>query len=237
MDNKGSLFLIPTAVADDTNGLILTPQVGQTLPLIRHFLAEDVRSARRYLSALKIYDTIEALSFSVLNKDTREQELEELFRPVRAGHHLGVMSESGCPGVADPGALAARYAHRNGIRVVPLVGPSSILLALMASGLNGQQFAFNGYLPVDKADASKAIREFERISLSRNQTQIFIETPYRNNSVLASLLKSLRADTALCVAMDVTGKDEFILTQPVASWRSRPPELARKPAVFLFLAG
>ncbi len=237
MSNKGTLFLIPTAIADNTNAAVLTPQVSQWLSSIRHFLAEDIRTARRYLSSLKVYDTIGSLSFSVLNKDTDERELEDLFAPIREGHHLGVLSESGCPGIADPGALAAHYAHRNDVRVVPLVGPSSIVLALMASGLNGQQFAFNGYLPVDKGDASKAIREYERVSASRKQTQIFIETPYRNNSVLASLLRTLRPDTDLCIAMDVTGDGEYILTQPVASWKARPPELARKPAVFLFLAG
>lgn len=236
MKNKGNLFLIPNAIAANTNDLVLPPQVKQHLPGIRHFLVEDVRTARRYLSALKLYDSIEALSFSVLNKDTDEREVEALFAPAIQGHNLGVISESGCPGIADPGALAVKYAHRNGIRVVPLVGPSSILLALMASGLNGQRFTFHGYLPIESQEASRVIRELERESRSRSQTQVFIETPYRNKNAFAHLTKNLKPETDLCIAIDITGDDEAILTQPVAKWRTQPPELIKKPAVFLFMA-
>jgi 16S rRNA (cytidine1402-2'-O)-methyltransferase len=237
MSNKGNLFLIPAPIADGVSDLVLTPQVREILPGIRHFLAEDVRTARRYLSSLKVYDSIEQLSFSVLNKDTREEELEDLFRPATEGHHLGVLSESGCPGVADPGAMAARFAHRQGIRVIPLVGPSSILLALMASGLNGQRFAFHGYLPIDPQESSKAIREFERESRIKGQTQIFIETPYRNKSIFANLMKNLKPETDLCIAIDITGQDEFVVTRRVSEWKSQAPDLPKKPAVFLFLAG
>lgn len=236
MVNKGKLILIPAIIAENTQDTVVTPQVRNSLAGIQHFLAEDIRTARRYLSSLKVFDKIESLSFSVLDKNTKESELAELFSPVFHGHHLGVLSESGCPGIADPGALAAAFAHEHGIRVVPLVGPSSILLALMASGLNGQHFAFHGYLPIEKKEAGKAIKNLERESRAKNQTQIFIETPYRNQAMLSNLLKNLGPETQLCVVMDVTGEKEFILTKKIGKWRVQPLEMPRIPAVFLFLA-
>lgn len=236
MSNKGNLFLIPGVISPGTQDWVVPPNVRTKLQDVRYFLAEDVRTARRYLGSLKVYGKIEALSFSVLNKDTKEAELGALFKPAFEGHHLGVLSESGCPGIADPGALAVKFAHSNGIKVVPLVGPSSIILGLMASGLNGQRFAFHGYLPIQRKEAAKAIRDLEKESKSKDQTQIFIETPYRNNQLLANLLQQLAAETRLCVALDVTGGDEFILTQSVKEWRAQSIELPRNPAVFLFLA-
>jgi len=232
----GKLYLIPNVIADDTQNVVITAQVRNELPHIVHFLAEDIRTARRYLSSLRIYESIEPLHFGVLNKDTKPQELEQLFEPVAKGHDMGVISESGCPGVADPGALAVRYAHDRGIRVVPLVGPSSLLLALMASGLNGQRFAFQGYLPIDAREAAQAVKEFERESRQKNQTQLFIETPYRNNAVFEVLTKNLNPETLLCVAVEVTGKEESILTQPVSRWRKTSPAWPKAPAIFLFLA-
>ena len=180
------------------------------LPGIHHFLVEDVRTARRYLSALKIYPSIEALDFQILNKDSRPEDLSAMFGPIFQGANLGIISESGCPGIADPGALAAKFAHENEIQVVPLVGPSSILLALMASGLNGQRFAFHGYLPIDAKECAKAIRDLEKESKQKNQTQIFIETPYRNNHLKDLLLKNLKNETTLCIAIDITGLEEKI---------------------------
>lgn len=236
MSNTGKLFLIPTAIAAHTNELVVPAHVKSVLPGIRHFLAEDVRTARRYLSSLKIYDSIEGLSFSLLNKDTKEAELPTLFTPVLSGNHLGVLSEAGCPGVADPGALAVKYAHGAGIRVVPLVGPSAILLALMASGLNGQHFAFHGYLPIQAREVSKVIKDLEKESRLKNQTQIFIETPYRNQSLFENLTRNLSAQTQLCVAVDITGENEYILTQSVGQWRRQPIASGKDPAVFLFLA-
>ena len=236
MSNKGNLFLIPTAIAASTYDVIVPPYVKARLAGIRYFLAEDLRTARRYLSGLKIYDSIEALSFSVLNKDTKAEELEDLFSAVYDGGDLGVLSESGCPGIADPGALAVAFAHARGIRVIPLVGPSSIFMALMASGLNGQYFAFNGYLPIQSKEASKAISQYEKESRSKNQTQIFIETPYRNNNLLGNLVRNLGAETRLCLAVDITGPNEFILTRTVKEWRQQSVELRKDPAVFLFLA-
>lgn len=236
MSNKGNLFLIPSAISPDTQDAIVPPKVRTTLRDIRFFLAEDIRTARRYLGSLKIYESIEALSFSVLDKDTKEEAMAVLFEPVLAGDNMGVISESGCPGIADPGALAVKFAHQNGIKVIPLVGPSAVFLALMASGLNGQRFAFHGYLPIQRKETAKAIRDLERESKTRNQTQIFIETPYRNNQLLATLVQNLMPETRLCVALDITGEREFIRTQTVADWRLHAIQLPRNPAVFLFLA-
>ena len=236
MGNKGKLFLIPSAIAASSNDLTVPPEVKVQLAHIRDFLAEDVRTARRYLSSLKIYASIESLSFSVLDKDTQLEEVETLLAPVFEGRDLGVLSESGCPGIADPGALAVACAHANGVRVVPLVGPSSILMALMSSGLNGQHFAFHGYLPIQTNEAAKAIREYERESRLKNQTQIFIETPYRNSGLFENLLKSLMPETRLCVALDITGPNEFIVTKLVKQWRSQRAQLGKEPAVFLFIA-
>jgi 16S rRNA (cytidine1402-2'-O)-methyltransferase len=232
---NGKLYLIPTIISDDTQHQVIPQQVKETLIGIKHFLAEDLRTARRYLSSLKVYTSIEELQLEVLNKETPVATLTQLMQPLVNGFNMGVISESGCPGVADPGALAVAYAHTNGYKVVPLVGPSSILLALMASGLNGQQFAFNGYLPVDANEASKKIKELERQSKLKNQTQIFIETPYRNNTVFKHLINNLNADTRLTVALDITGKEEVISTRAVSIWKTKPVEWPKAPAVFLFL--
>lgn len=236
MSNNGKLFLIPNVIATGTEDRVVAPQVREFLKDLRYFLAEDIRTARRFLSRLKIYDQIESLSFSTLDKDTRQEELAGLFTPVFNGDDLGVISESGCPGIADPGALAVAFAHAHGVRVIPMVGPSSIFLSLMASGLNGQEFAFRGYLPIQGKEAGKTIREMERESREKRQTQIFIETPYRNNALLSHLLNGLAPDTRLCLAVDVTGENEFILTRTVKMWRQDLPELPKLPCVFLFLA-
>ncbi len=236
MSTKGTVYMIPTIIANDTQYEVIAPSVTERLKSIRHFLVEDVRSARRYLSSLKIYDSIESLEFNVLNKDTTSAEIEKLFSPVMAGLPMGILSESGCPGVADPGALAAAFAHKSGVRIVPLVGPSSILLALMASGLNGQQFAFHGYLPVDKSALTAALKNLEKESRTKHQTQIFIETPYRNNTMFTHLLNTLSNETTLCVALDLTGKDESVQSRRIAEWKKSIVEWPKLPAVFLFLA-
>ncbi|MEO5601203.1 MAG: SAM-dependent methyltransferase [Cyclobacteriaceae bacterium] len=230
------MFLIPVVISENTHDEVIPPQIRKNLLAVRHFLAEDIRTARRFLSSLKIYQKIESLNFSVLNKDTKFEDMDGLFDPIMQGFDVGVLSESGCPGIADPGALAARFAHQHDIRVIPLVGPSSIVLSLMASGLNGQHFAFHGYLPIDGKEAGKAIRELEKASRAKNQTQIFIETPFRNNAVFSNLLKNLHGQTELCIALDITGQKEFILTKSVDNWRLKSFELPKCPAVFLFLA-
>lgn len=232
---RGTLYLIPNVIAEQ--GLsTLSPQMLAVLPSIQYFLAEDIRTARRFLSSLKLYPSIEALHFEVLDKKTKRSALALLFEPILQGHHVGVLSESGCPSVADPGALAVQYAHELGIKVVPLVGPSSLLLALMASGLNGQRFAFQGYLPVDSKEAANAIKVFEKESAQKQQTQLFIETPYRNNSLFQNLIKSLHPETRLCVAMNITAEDESIKTLRVKEWQQQKPTFPKVPVVFLFLA-
>lgn len=236
MPGKGTLYLIPTTIADETAARVIPAHVTGNIQYIRHFLAEDVRTARRYLSSLKIFKSIEDLQFSVLDKHTSETELADKLSLLMDGNDVGVLSESGCPGIADPGALAVAYAHQQGIRVVPLVGPSSLVLALMASGLNGQQFAFHGYLPVDATECRKAIKALEQESRQKNQTQVCIETPYRNNALFSALLKTLHDDTRLCVALDVTGKEESIQTMPVKGWKKISKSWPKLPAVFLFLA-
>jgi 16S rRNA (cytidine1402-2'-O)-methyltransferase len=236
MTSKGKLYLIPNVISESTEEKVIPVGVKTVLKDLSHFLAEDIRTARRYLSSLTIYPSIEALHFQVLNKDTLPQELSALMQPIKEGHNLGILSESGCPGIADPGALAVEYAHQQNIKVVPLVGPSSILLALMASGLNGQQFAFHGYLPIDAKDAIQKIKELERESKAKNQTQIFIETPYRNNSVFDHFLKSLHNDTRLTVALDLTGINESIQTLSIIQWKKNKAAWPKSPAVFLFLA-
>lgn len=236
MTSKGKLILIPSIIAEGTQHKVIPPQVKNELKGVHHFIVENIRTARRYLSSLGIYDSIQDLTFHVLDKDTKEAELAELFRPVYDGQNLGVLSESGCPGIADPGALAVKYAHEHNITVLPLVGPSSILLALISSGLNGQQFAFHGYLPIEAKEREKAIRECEKESLHKRQTQIFIETPYRNTTLFQSLLKNLRGETKLCIAIDLTGEHELIETLSVKEWKLKAIDLPKLPAIFLFLA-
>jgi 16S rRNA (cytidine1402-2'-O)-methyltransferase len=233
---KGKLYLIPNVIADHTHALVISSHINNALQGIHHFLVEDVRTARRYLSALKIYPSIEALNFQILNKDSKHEELSAMFTPIFQGENLGIISESGCPGVADPGALATRFAHENEIQVIPLVGPSSILLALMASGLNGQKFAFHGYLPIDARECAHVIRELETESKRKNQTQIFIETPYRNNHLKELLLTNLKNETILCVALDVTGTNERIQSFSIRKWKSITFDMPKAPAVFLFLS-
>ena len=236
MKEKGKLYLIPTIIADDTADKVISEHIRNVLRPIRFFLVEDIRTTRRFLSSLSIFDSIEQLYFNTLDKNTTAAELPQLMSPLLEGKPVAIISESGCPGVADPGSLAVRYAHEKGIKVEPLVDPSSILLALMASGLNGQRFSFNGYLPVEAREAGQAIKKFENESKARNQTQIFIETPYRNNALIKHLLDALHDETQLCIAVNITGETESIKTQSVKMWKSSKPTLAREPALFLFLS-
>ncbi|MFN7704838.1 MAG: SAM-dependent methyltransferase [Chryseotalea sp.] len=231
----GKLFLIPNLIAPDA-WHTLSPQVLQILPGITYFLAEDLKNARRFLSALKIMGPIENLQFELLDKNTDKKTIHTLLEPLKAGYDVGVLSDSGCPGVADPGALAVAYAHQINAEVIPLVGPSSILLALMASGLNGQCFAFQGYLPIENEKRAKAIKEFEKESAKRKQTQLFIETPYRNTTTFAELVKHLQSSTKLTVAYTITSASQFIKTKPVSEWRKTSLAFEKEPCVFLFLS-
>lgn len=233
---RGKLYLIPNIIADGTQNDVILPGVQEIIKGLRYFLAEDARTARRFFGSLKVFTNLEEIHFDQLNKDTPDKDLAELLEPLLRGLDMGIISEAGCPGIADPGALAVAYAHAHHIKVIPLVGPSSLLLALMASGLNGQHFAFHGYLPIDQKEASKAIKEFERESRQRNQTQIFIETPYRNARLLETLLNHLHHETRLCVAVNLTAPDSQIISQSVREWKAAKESLPKEPAVFLFLA-
>lgn len=233
---NGKLYLIPTILAEGTQREVIPSSVFHAVKSISCFLCENVRTGRRFVSSLKVHDTIESIQFDLLDKDTLPDILPKLLAPIFDGTDIGLLSESGCPGVADPGAAAVAYAHDHGIGVVPLVGPSSILLALMASGLNGQQFAFHGYLPVEARDAAGTIRKLEQESRNKNQTQIFIETPYRNNALMSHFLKTLQADTKLCVAINLTAVTEKVTCQSVGEWRKQLASFEKAPAIFLFLA-
>jgi 16S rRNA (cytidine1402-2'-O)-methyltransferase len=226
------LYLIPTVLAEDTAEATLSPRIREIVTSTNHYLVENVRSARRFISCLKTGRVIDELQFWVLDKDTDLAAVRQYLSQLPADVPVGVLSEAGCPGVADPGALAVRVAHETGRKVVPLVGPSSILLALMGSGFSGQSFVFHGYLPIDKQVRVQKIRQLEKDVASR-QTQIFMETPYRNNQLLADILANCRNETLLCIAANVTAPDEMIRSQRVAEWRKQVPDLHKIPTIFL----
>ena len=203
---------------------------------LRDFVAENPKTARAFLSALGMPCALRDLTIATLDEHTPAGAIPELLGPLREGRSLGLLPEAGCPAVADPGAQLVEAAHREGFRVAPLVGPSSILLALMASGLEGQRFAFCGYLPRERPQREQRIRELERRSRAERETEIFIETPYRNDALAAALLEVCAAGTRLCIASDLTLATESVRTRSVAEWRSAPPRLGKRPTVFLFLA-
>jgi 16S rRNA (cytidine1402-2'-O)-methyltransferase len=233
---NGTIYLIPSAIAQGVSHESLTPQVKEVLLNTRYYVAEHVREARRFISSLSLGITIEDLIFSELNKRTSEDQIDELLQPAFDGNNLGILSDAGCPGIADPGADIVRKAHNNGLKVVPLVGPSSIVLALMASGLSGQNFRFTGYLPIDKKDLKNKINVLESQSRREKETQIFIETPYRSDKLLQQLVATLSPPTLLTVAKDLTGANEHILTMPVSDWRKYKMVIGKTPTVFLFMA-
>ncbi|MEM6843196.1 MAG: SAM-dependent methyltransferase [Bacteroidota bacterium] len=234
--SQGTIYLIPTVIAPGTQAQVLAPQVREVTNQLSYFLVENVRTARRFLSSLSIQTPIHELQFELLTKKTKAKEVVELMRPALTGQNIGIMSEAGCPGVADPGAQAVAYAHQRGLRVAPLVGPSSILLALMASGFSGQSFTFHGYLPIDKEKRVQTVKRLEKQSQQYRQTQIFMEAPYRNNQLLADVVKHCQSDTLVCVAKNISGSDEYIQTQPVHAWRKSLPNLHKVPTVFLLYA-
>lgn len=235
--DKGTLYLIPCTLGDTPAQQVLPQQVIDIARKLQNFVVEHPKTARQFLSALKPEQPIQSMHFASLNEHTTTSELAGLLAPLLAGHDIGIISEAGCPGIADPGADLVALAHRHGIRVIPLVGPSSILLALMASGLNGQCFAFHGYLPIEDTERKKAIVALEAESLKRHQTQLFIETPYRNEKLYNALLSHCRPNTLLCVASDITLPSEQIRTYPIKGWKSlEMPDLNRRPSLFLLLA-
>lgn len=209
----------------------------QLMKELRFFIVENVRTARRFLKRCDPGAPIGEMTFFELNRHTPEQEISGVLEPLRRGEPMGLMSEAGCPGVADPGAQAVAIAQREGLKVVPLVGPSSILLSLMASGFNGQSFAFHGYLPIEAKERDRKLRELEEQSRREDRTQIFIETPYRNNRLLESMVKILKPSTKICVAADLTDPEkEWVKTAPVAQWQKNKTDLDKRPAIFLIYA-
>lgn len=219
-------------LADNTHQKVLTPYAIDVIKDIKVFFVENIKTTRRFISSLKLGIEIDDLRFFEINQDSKFDEIFSIIYPLNV--NAGIISEAGCSGIADPGALIIEVAHQLHWKVEPLVGPSSILLALMASGFNGQSFAFHGYLPIKELEREKKIKFLEREAASKKQTQIFMETPYRNNQILSSLLKNLSPSTRLCIASDITSEQEFIKTKSIQSWRSGPlPDINKKPTIFL----
>jgi 16S rRNA (cytidine1402-2'-O)-methyltransferase len=231
--NSGTLYLIPTPLGADDIAWTTPAAVRQCAAGLGHYIVEHPKTARQFLKQIGCILPLQEIRMQVLNEHTPFNELEGLLAPLLAGNDVGLLSEAGCPAVADPGAGLVRLAHQKNLRVVPLVGPSSILLALMASGLNGQRFVFRGYLPAERSKRVSKIVELERDSIARDQTQIFIETPYRNQKLLESLVFTCHDDTVLCIACNLTLASEYISTRTVREWRHSLPELNDKPAIFL----
>ena len=227
------LYLIPVTLGDTEHDRVLPHYNREVILSLKHFIVENIRTARRFLKKTEPSIVIDDLTFTELNEHTSPEEVSEMLAPMAVGESVGVMSEAGCPGVADPGADVVSIAQRKGYNVVPLVGPSSILLALMASGFNGQSFAFHGYLPVEAAKRTERIKALESRVYTEHSTQMFIETPYRNEKLFEDIVRICRPSTQLCVACNITCKDEFIKTRPVKEWAKNPPDMKKKPAIFL----
>lgn len=230
---QGTLYLIPSALGE-IEGVNCLP--ADTLKIIRsldNFIVEDERTARRFLKTCSLAKSIQELKLELLNEHTESKSLAALIRPLEQGIDTGLLSDAGCPGIADPGAALVSIAHNKGIKVVPLTGPSSIVLALMGSGLNGQGFCFHGYLPKDQSSRKRKLQELERAALKGGQTQIFIETPYRNQNLLEDAFNCLAETTRFCIACDLSLPTEFLQTKTIAAWKKKKPDINKRPAVFL----
>lgn len=233
--NKGTLYLIPSPLGEGPVEAVLPAGVLSILPSLQCFVVEEVRTARRFLSAAGLKGHIQELEFHTLNEHTTPAETEALVKLFDGGRNVGLISEAGLPAVADPGAALVALCHKAGIKVVPLVGPSSLMLALMASGLNGQSFAFVGYIPAKTEERKAALRKLEKRSAAEKQTQIIIETPYRNDSLMADMVACLSGSTRICIAANISCEDEMILTKSVAQWKNSLPVIGKRPCVFLIL--
>ena len=235
--NYGTLYFIPVTMGADNMSQVLPPDVIKMTQNLDTFIVENEKTARHFLGAIKHPKAIRDIVFSTLNKRTDDKDIPKLLDRLIAGKDVGLMSEAGCPGIADPGAKLAALAHKKGIRVAPLVGPSSLLLSLMASGLNGQRFTFLGYLPADKSARIQQLKAIEQRAKAHNETQIFIETPYRNQYVLEDILANCESETELCIACNISLPDEMVVTKRVRAWKQATlPDLHKKPTVFLLLA-
>ena len=233
MSEKGNLYLIPTTLGDNEPLEVLPLSVRQVIERTKHFIVENEKSARRFIKKITPRKSQPGLHMYKLDKFTTELEAKDYLDACLKGEDVGLLSEAGVPAVADPGAIIVQLAHQKNIRVVPLVGPSSIIMALMSSGLNGQNFAFNGYLPIEKSDRKRKIKELEKLSKEKDQSQLFIETPYRNEKMFADLLQTLTPTTQLCIAADITLSTEYIRTFMVKDWKNAKPDLHKKPAIFI----
>ena len=232
----GKLYLIPTPLGDGAPETVLPAPVFSLLPTLHRFVVEETRTARRFLSAAGLKGHIGELEFHELNEHTAPSEVEKYLHLFEDGSSVGLLSEAGLPAVADPGALLVALCHRHGIEVVPLVGPSSLMMALMASGLNGQSFAFVGYIPAKTEERRTALKALEKRSAAARQSQILIETPYRNDSLFADMLQCLSGNTRLCVAANLACEDQFIRTRTIAQWKASPVTVGKRPCVFVMLS-
>lgn len=230
---KGDLYLIPCPMGDVAPMAVLPISVQKSIEKIDHYIVEHEKNARRFIKSIVPEKQQSSLEFQEINTFTIEEEIPAMLNPCLEGFDVGVISDAGCPGIADPGARAVHYAHEKGINVIPLVGPSSILLAMMASGFNGQNFAFNGYLPIDKGERKAELKRLEKLSKDYDQSQLFIETPYRNNQMLQSLIETLNAQTKICVACDITLPSEYIKTAPAELWKKIKVDLHKRPTLFI----
>lgn len=233
MKSLGNLYLIPCTLGDTAPLEVLPLLVKKAVEEINHYIVEHEKNARSFIKSIVPRKSQPDLHFSLINKYTEDSEIPNMLDPCLQGFDIGVISDAGCPGIADPGAAIVEQAHLKGIKVVPLVGPSSILLAMMASGFNGQNFAFNGYLPIDKRERRKEIKRLERFSEEHNQSQLFIETPYRNNQMLESIISTLHPQSKLCVACDITLSTEYIKTYTAEEWKKIMVDLSKRPTIFI----
>ncbi|WP_300567199.1 SAM-dependent methyltransferase [Flavobacterium sp.] len=229
----GKLYLIPTTLGEMNHEDVLPQTIKRSIDFIDYYIVENEKTARRFIKTVHPEKKQPELNLFLLNKHTETKEHLEFIKPLLEGKNVGLMSEAGCPGVADPGAVIVKIAHEKGIQVVPLVGPSSILLAIMASGMNGQSFTFNGYLPIDKSEKKQALKGLEKLSFDKNQSQLFIETPYRNNKLLEDILQTLQPNTNLCIACDITLPTEYIKTMSVNLWKKQKVDLHNRPTIFI----
>ena len=232
-DHKGSLYLIPTRLGDNAPLEVLPISIKKIIESIDEYIVENEKTARRFIKKISSGKSQSSLIIHILNKYTEASELPTFLNACKQGKSVGLLSEAGCPGIADPGADVVKIAHENNIRVIPLVGPSSILLALMSSGMNGQSFTFNGYLPIDRSERKNKLKQLERISTEQNQSQIFIETPYRNNKMLEDICAILQNQTRVCIACDITLPTEYIKTKTVTEWKQVTVDLHKRPAIFI----
>lgn len=228
-----ALYLLPVTLGDTSIESVLPSYNRDVILQIRHFVVEDVRSARRFLKKVEREIDIDSLTFYTLNKHTSPEDISDYLKPLQAGQPMGVISEAGCPAVADPGADVVAIAQRKNLKVVPLVGPSSIILSVMGSGFNGQSFAFHGYLPIEPNERVKTIKHLEQRVYNENQTQLFIETPYRNNKMAEDILRNCRPQTRLCIAANITCEGEYIKTKTIKEWQGKVPDLSKIPCIFL----